>query len=64
MKVALSCNNCPPEFHGGTERVVQALARQLATAGEEVVVLAGTEEALVSGNARDRQIKTPLSHSF
>lgn len=42
-RIALSCNNYPPEFRGGTELVVQALARHLAAGGDEVLVIAGTE---------------------
>ena len=43
MKIALVCNNFPPEFQGGTERVTLALARSLQRLGEEVVVLSGSD---------------------
>ncbi|MCA8955362.1 MAG: glycosyltransferase [Planctomycetes bacterium] len=43
MRIALSCNNYPPEFRGGTERVVQALARGLHAAGDQVLVVCGSE---------------------
>jgi len=45
VKVALVCNNFPPEFRGGTERVTLALATALGTLGEEVVVLSGSDAA-------------------
>ena len=43
LRVAMSGNNYPPEFHGGTERVMQALVREVRSAGDETIVLAGTE---------------------
>lgn len=43
MKVALCAPNFPPEFLGGTERVVLALARALRDAGDEVLILAGSD---------------------
>lgn len=43
MRIALACHNYPPEFQGGTERVVAALARAMAAAGHEVVVVTGSE---------------------
>ncbi len=43
MRVALMCNVFPPEFRGGTERVVAALARALRAAGHDVCVIAGSE---------------------
>lgn len=43
MKVALVCNNFPPEFQGGTERVTLALARALGGLGVEVIVLSGSD---------------------
>lgn len=43
MKVALACNHFPPEFFGGTERVVWALGKALRTLGDEVVVVAGSD---------------------
>ncbi len=43
MKIALTTNNYPPEFCGGTERFVQALARGLRAAGDDVVVVTGSE---------------------
>ena len=46
MKVALTCGNFPPEFLGGTERVVIALARKLREAGDEVLILTGSEQPL------------------
>lgn len=43
MRVALACHNFPPEFQGGTERVVLALARALQAAGDDVLVVAGSD---------------------
>jgi glycosyltransferase involved in cell wall biosynthesis len=43
VKVALICQNFPPEFEGGTERVTLALARALRDAGDEVVVITGSD---------------------
>lgn len=43
LRVALACHNFPPEFCGGTERVVLALALALQAAGDDVVVLAGSD---------------------
>lgn len=43
MRIALACHNFPPEFQGGTERVVEALAKALVALGHEVVVIAGSE---------------------
>ena len=43
IKVALACHNFPPEFMGGTERVVLALAHALQQRGDEVVVICGSE---------------------
>lgn len=43
MRVALACHNFPPEFRGGTERVVRALALALQAAGDDVVVFAGSD---------------------
>lgn len=42
-RIALACPNFPPEFTGGTERVVAALAHALRSLGLEVVVISGTE---------------------
>ncbi len=46
MRIALLGNNYPPEFRGGTERVMQALARELRDLAEEVVVICGSEAGL------------------
>lgn len=46
MKIALLGNNYPPEFRGGTERVMQALARELHAQGDEVVVICGSEQGI------------------
>lgn len=43
MKVALVTGNYPPEFVGGTERVVQALARELRKKGDDVLVVSGSD---------------------
>ena len=53
MRIALTCNNYPPEFRGGTERVVQALAHGLQDAGDEVLVVSGTEDLAKDGHAED-----------
>ena len=44
MKVALVTQLFPPEFAGGTERVVRAQARGLAARGHEVLVVCGSEQ--------------------
>lgn len=43
MRVALCPPKFPPEFIGGTEKVVLALARELRSRGDEVVILTGTD---------------------
>lgn len=48
LAIALTCNHYPPEFYGGTERVVQALARTLKAAGERVIVIAGSDQLLAA----------------
>ncbi len=52
MKVGLAVHNFPPEFLGGTEQVVLALARAHIAAGDEVFVLAGSEERVPGGDLR------------
>lgn len=42
MRIALVCNAYPPEFAGGTERVVAAQARELMAAGHHVRVICGS----------------------
>ena len=42
MRILAAVHGYPPEFAGGTERVVQAEARALAALGHEVTVVAGT----------------------
>jgi glycosyltransferase involved in cell wall biosynthesis len=42
MRVALAVHAWPPEGRGGTERSTRALARALARAGHEVLVVAGS----------------------
>ncbi len=46
MRIALLGNNYPPEFRGGTERVMEALARELVTLGEDVIVICGSERGI------------------
>lgn len=46
MRIALLGNNYPPEFRGGTERVIEALARELSALGEEVLVICGSERSI------------------
>ena len=46
LKVAFLVANYPPEFEGGTERVVRALARTQVALGHRVLVLTGSEEYL------------------
>lgn len=43
MRVMLACHNLPPEFTGGTERVVSVLAKELDALGHEVEVFCGSE---------------------
>lgn len=52
LRVAVSCNNYPPEFAGGTERVVQALCREHLLAGHDCLVIAGSEVSLSEGEVR------------
>lgn len=54
MKLALFVHNFPPEFLGGTEQVVLALARAYRDLGHDVVVVAGSESR-VAGGARDEE---------
>jgi glycosyltransferase involved in cell wall biosynthesis len=42
MRIALAVHAWPPEGTGGTERSTRALARALARAGQEVLVVAGS----------------------
>ena len=44
MRVALVTSNYPPEFVGGTERVVQSLGLALRRRGDEVVIVSGSEQ--------------------
>ncbi len=44
MKIALVTGAFPPEFVGGTERVVQAQARALQERGHEVLVVCGSQD--------------------
>ncbi|MBL8754678.1 MAG: glycosyltransferase [Planctomycetes bacterium] len=44
MKVCFVTANHPPEALGGTEQVVQALARELRRHGVEIVVVSGSDE--------------------
>lgn len=44
LRIALTCNLYPPEFTGGTERVVRALAHGLIEVGDDVVVICGSDE--------------------
>ncbi|MEO0480513.1 MAG: glycosyltransferase [Planctomycetota bacterium] len=43
-RVVLATSNFPPEFLGGTERVVLAVAQSLREQGDEVLVLSGSEK--------------------
>jgi N-acetylglucosaminyl-diphospho-decaprenol L-rhamnosyltransferase len=54
VKVALACTNFPPEFVGGTERVVHALAQALRRLGDDVVVVTGSE---VAHGGRDVEVE-------
>jgi len=55
MKLALFVHNFPPEFLGGTEQVVAALARAFRAAGDEVLVVAGSEEFAPGGSATEEE---------
>jgi glycosyltransferase involved in cell wall biosynthesis len=44
LTIAMTGNNYPPEFSGGTERVMQALAREISSAGDRLLVICGSEE--------------------
>jgi len=57
MKVCLVAHGYPPELVGGTETMIQGLARTLARGGHEVVVVAGTmahEQGFRTSEAVDR----------
>jgi glycosyltransferase involved in cell wall biosynthesis len=43
MRIALCAPNFPPEFLGGTERVVLAIARALRASGDEILLVAGSD---------------------
>jgi glycosyltransferase involved in cell wall biosynthesis len=43
LRILHAVHNYPPEFRGGVERVVEALAAAQASRGHQVVVLAGSE---------------------
>ncbi len=49
MKIALFVHNFPPEFLGGTEHVVLALAKSYEALGAQVVVVAGSEQRVAGG---------------
>ena len=46
MKIGLIAGRYAPEFEGGSERVVRALARGLFARGHDVTVVAGTDRVL------------------
>lgn len=54
MKIAFLCGNFPPEVRAGTEMVALALARELRSAGHEVVVLC-TSDIVHSGTDVQRE---------
>lgn len=54
-------HNYPPEFLGGTERVVQALAVAQVSAGHEVCVAAGSEVVTESGTLGDPEVVDGVS---
>jgi glycosyltransferase involved in cell wall biosynthesis len=43
VRIAIAVHNFPPEFTGGTEQVVLALAKAYRRKGHDVLVLAGTD---------------------
>ncbi len=45
LKIAHLCHGYPPEFHGGTEHYVQALALAQKEKGDEPIVIAGRGDA-------------------
>src|SRR5262249_19116196 len=52
VKVLHAVHNYPPEFRGGIERVVEALAAAQVAAGHEVAVLAGSETSAAAPESR------------
>jgi glycosyltransferase involved in cell wall biosynthesis len=55
LKLGLIAARYPPEFEGGSERVVRALARGLAARGHSLKLVVGTDRpAKDSGTARER----------
>ncbi|MGE0141928.1 MAG: glycosyltransferase [Planctomycetota bacterium] len=62
MKVALCCSNFPPEFAGGTEKVVEALARSLVHEGDEVMVIAGSDRAATGEAVRTAAVDGFVVH--
>ncbi|MEM7203375.1 MAG: glycosyltransferase [Planctomycetota bacterium] len=57
MKLALACNNFPPEFNGGTERVVLALAQALIAQGQDVCVMSGSDVAHSGADVLEEETK-------
>jgi glycosyltransferase involved in cell wall biosynthesis len=57
MRIALLVQNFPPEFRGGTEQVVQALARSLRERGHELLVICGSEELVEGGAQRVEELE-------
>lgn len=53
MKLVLFVHNFPPEFLGGTEQVVRALAQAYAAAGDEVVVATGSDRQIDGGEVEE-----------
>ncbi len=52
MRVAQVCGNFPPELRGGVEMVVAALSAALTDAGDDVLVITGSEKIVMGGGRR------------
>ncbi len=56
MRVMLACHNLPPEFTGGTERVVAVLAAELLAMGHDVEVFCGSERRAEQATIQPEQL--------
>ena len=57
MKIALFVHNFPPEFLGGTERVVLALAKSYESMGHSCVVVAGSERFVAGSGVEEEDFE-------
>ena len=64
MKIVQAVHGYPPELTGGIERHVQTLARALAAAGHDVVVVAGTLRAQCADRAVESERSEPATEEI